>query len=75
MNESLGAASAASGDPERDGTSTPPWCPLRSEKVHAGPAFKQTFGLAPRCAFVDHGENRTEETLVAERGAYRAQDR
>jgi DDE family transposase len=36
-----------------------------SEKEHAGPTFKRTFGFAPMCAFVDHGEYGTGETLVA----------
>jgi hypothetical protein len=35
-----------------------------SEKELAGPTFKKTFGFAPMCAFVDHGEHGTGETLA-----------
>jgi hypothetical protein len=35
-----------------------------SEKEQAGPTFKRTFGFAPVCAFVDHGEHGTGETLT-----------
>jgi hypothetical protein len=35
-----------------------------SEKEHAGPTYKRGFGFAPMCAFVDHGEHGTGETLA-----------
>ena len=35
-----------------------------SEKELAGPTFKKTFGFAPMCAFVDHGEHGTGEALA-----------
>ena len=35
-----------------------------SEKEHAEPTFKRGFGFAPMCAFVDHGEHGTGETLA-----------
>jgi hypothetical protein len=34
-----------------------------SEKEQASPTHKRTFGFAPMCAFVDHGEHGTGETL------------
>jgi hypothetical protein len=34
-----------------------------SEKEGAEPTFKRGFGFAPMCAFVDHGEHGTGETL------------
>ncbi|MET9020805.1 IS1380 family transposase [Actinopolymorpha sp. NPDC004070] len=34
-----------------------------SDKEHAGPTYKRGFGFAPMCAFVDHGEHGTGETL------------
>ena len=35
-----------------------------SDKQHAEPTFKRTFGFAPMCAFVDHGEHGTGECLT-----------
>lgn len=35
-----------------------------SDKEHAGPTFKRGFGFHPMCAFVDHGEHGTGETLA-----------
>lgn len=35
-----------------------------SDKEHAEPTFKRGFGFAPMCAFVDHGEHGTGETLA-----------
>ncbi|WP_199521096.1 IS1380 family transposase, partial [Jiangella anatolica] len=35
-----------------------------SEKEHAEPTFKKTFGFSPMCAFVDHGEHGTGEVLA-----------
>jgi Transposase DDE domain group 1 len=35
-----------------------------SDKERAGPTFKKTFGFAPMCAFVDHGEHGTGEPLA-----------
>jgi Transposase DDE domain group 1 len=35
-----------------------------SDKEQAGPTFKRTFGFAPMCAFVDHGEHGTGEPLA-----------
>lgn len=35
-----------------------------SEKEGAEPTFKRGFGFAPMCAFVDHGEHGTGETLA-----------
>ena len=37
-----------------------------SDKQGAQPTYKRTFGFAPMCAFVDHGEHGTGETLVAQ---------
>jgi hypothetical protein len=37
-----------------------------SDKENAAPTHKQGFGFAPMCAFVDHGEYGTGETLVAQ---------
>lgn len=37
-----------------------------SDKEHAEPTFKRGYGFAPMCAFVDHGEHGTGETLVVE---------
>jgi hypothetical protein len=37
-----------------------------SEKEHAGPTYKQTFGFSPMCAFVDHGDQGTGETLAVQ---------
>ncbi|MDP3889895.1 IS1380 family transposase [Nocardioides sp.] len=37
-----------------------------SEKEGAEPTHKKTFGFAPMCAFVDHGEHGTGETLAIE---------
>jgi hypothetical protein len=37
-----------------------------SDKEHASATFKRTFGFAPMCVFVDHGEQGTGETLVAQ---------
>jgi hypothetical protein len=37
-----------------------------SDKQGAEPTFKRTFGFVPMCAFVDHGEHGTGETLVAQ---------
>lgn len=37
-----------------------------SNKERAEPTHKRTFGFAPMCAFVDHGEHGTGETLVAQ---------
>ena len=37
-----------------------------SDKEHASPTHKRGFGFAPMCAFVDHGEYGTGETLVAQ---------
>jgi hypothetical protein len=37
-----------------------------SDKEHAEPTFKRTFGFAPMCAFVDHGEHGTGECLAIE---------
>jgi hypothetical protein len=35
-----------------------------SDKEGAQPTFKRTFGFVPMCAFVDHGEHGTGETLT-----------
>jgi hypothetical protein len=35
-----------------------------SEKEHAGATFKRTFGHAPMCVFVDHGDHGTGEALT-----------
>jgi hypothetical protein len=35
-----------------------------SEKEQAGPTFKKTFGFAPMCVLLDHGEHGTGETLA-----------
>nr|WP_179791232.1 IS1380 family transposase [Actinopolymorpha rutila] len=35
-----------------------------SDKELAGPTYKRGFGFAPMCAFVDHGEHGTGETLA-----------
>lgn len=37
-----------------------------SEKEQACPTHKRGFGFAPMCAFVDHGEHGTGETLIAQ---------
>ena len=37
-----------------------------SEKEGAQPTFKRTFGFTPMCAFVDHGEHGTGETLLTQ---------
>jgi hypothetical protein len=37
-----------------------------SDKEGAEPTFKKGFGFAPMCAFVDHGEHGTGETLVVD---------
>ncbi|MBA2559837.1 MAG: IS1380 family transposase [Propionibacteriales bacterium] len=37
-----------------------------TEKENAEPTFKRGFGFAPMCAFVDHGEHGTGETLTIE---------
>jgi hypothetical protein len=37
-----------------------------SDKQGAQPTFKRTFGFVPMCAFVDHGEHGTGETLVVQ---------
>ncbi len=37
-----------------------------SDKEHAEPTFKRGFGFAPMCAFVDHGEHGTGETLAVD---------
>ncbi len=37
-----------------------------SDKEGAEPTFKRGYGFAPMCAFVDHGEHGTGETLVVE---------
>jgi hypothetical protein len=37
-----------------------------SDKEGAQPTFKRTFGFVPMCAFVDHGQDGTGETLVAQ---------
>jgi hypothetical protein len=37
-----------------------------SDKENAAPTHKRGFGFAPMCAFVDHGECGTGETLVAQ---------
>jgi hypothetical protein len=37
-----------------------------SDKEHASPTHKRSFGFAPMCAFVDHGEHGTGETLLAQ---------
>lgn len=37
-----------------------------SDKEGAEPTFKKTFGFAPMCAFVDHGEHGTGETLLVQ---------
>jgi hypothetical protein len=37
-----------------------------SDKQGAQPTFKRTFGFVPMCAFVDHGEHGTGETLLAQ---------
>ncbi|WP_053208315.1 IS1380 family transposase [Jiangella muralis] len=36
----------------------------QSDKEHAEPTFKKTFGFAPMCAFVDHGPGGTGEALA-----------
>lgn len=43
-----------------------------SEKENATPTHKRGFGFAPMCAFVDHGEHGTGETLLAQLRAGRA---
>ena len=35
-----------------------------SDKEHAAPTHKRGYGFAPMCAFVDHGEHGTGESLV-----------
>jgi hypothetical protein len=35
-----------------------------SDKQRASPTYKKTFGFAPMCAFVDHGEHGTGEVLT-----------
>lgn len=37
-----------------------------SDKEHAQPTFKKTFGFAPMCAFVDHGQHGTGEVLAVD---------
>jgi hypothetical protein len=37
-----------------------------SEKEQASATFKRTFGFTPMCAFVDHGEHGTGESLVTQ---------
>ena len=37
-----------------------------SEKEGAEPTYKRGFGFAPMCAFVDHGEHGTGETLAVD---------
>jgi Transposase DDE domain group 1 len=37
-----------------------------SDKEGAEPTYKRGFGFAPMCAFVDHGEHGSGETLVVE---------
>ena len=37
-----------------------------SDKEGAGPTYKRGFGFAPMCAFVDHGEHGTGETLAVD---------
>lgn len=37
-----------------------------SDKEHAAGTHKRGFGFAPMCAFVDHGEHGTGETLLAQ---------
>lgn len=37
-----------------------------SDKEGAQPTFKRGFGFAPMCAFVDHGEHGTGETLAVD---------
>jgi len=37
-----------------------------SEKENAQPTHKRTFGFAPMCVFVDHGEHGPGETLLAQ---------
>jgi Transposase DDE domain group 1 len=37
-----------------------------SDKQGAEPTHKKTFGFAPMCAFVDHGEHGTGETLAVD---------
>jgi hypothetical protein len=37
-----------------------------SDKERAEPTFKKGFGFAPMCAFVDHGEHGTGETLAVD---------
>jgi len=37
-----------------------------SDKEGAEPTFKRGFGFAPMCAFVDHGEHGTGETLTVD---------
>jgi hypothetical protein len=37
-----------------------------SDKQGAEPTFKKGFGFAPMCAFVDHGEHGTGETLAVD---------
>ncbi len=37
-----------------------------SEKEGAEPTYKRGFGFAPMCAFVDHGEHGSGETLVVD---------
>jgi hypothetical protein len=37
-----------------------------SDKQGAEPTFKRGFGFAPMCAFVDHGEHGTGETLAVD---------
>ena len=37
-----------------------------SEKEKAGPTYKRGFGFSPMCAFVDHGEHGTGETLTVQ---------
>ena len=34
-----------------------------SDKEHAEPTFKRGYGFAPMCAFIDHGQHGTGETL------------
>jgi hypothetical protein len=37
-----------------------------SDKQGAQPTFKRTYGFVPMCAFVDHGEHGTGETLITQ---------
>jgi hypothetical protein len=67
----MGAAAAAGRPGTRDGGQVivdidATVVGAHSDKENAQPTHKRGFGFAPMCAFVDHGEYGTGETLVAQ---------